>query len=439
MSFLAANKLETPEYVPQFIPQPLALAIIWSAILIPLFAVLACVALIFIPSFQDTVPAPAGCTLLGMRGKSTIQDEYDPKYLSGSPPANGGWKVKSIFIYPIKSCKGVEMEKVDVVETGLKYDRQFSFAQLHSPFPLSASDSKSKKADHKWKFITQREFPLMSQVKTEIWIPDPQKPSYKEDLPYVKTGGAIVVTFPWEAPGWRGNLNSLWCKITQSTPEKSFIIPFKPTDTQLKRDYSEESYTIWKETVSATNMGLHVPPELKYFLGVRNPMTLFRVSNDREVFRTAPRKKELGWQPVTGFADAFPIHLLGISSCQELSRTQTPGSPSLSVRRFRANIVVEGPQPYEEEFWKKVKLGKYVFYVACRCVRCLMPNVDPDTGKRHGSEPNKTLRATRNVDPGAPLSGCLGMNLVPAAKEGVLRVGDVVEILDEGQHLYEPL
>lgn len=42
-----------------------------------------------------------------------------------------------------------------------------------------------------------------------------------------------------------------------------------------------------------------------------------------------------------------------------------------------------------------------------------MPNVHPSSGVRHPVEPDKSLRAFRAVDEGAPRSGCLGMQLTP--------------------------
>lgn len=42
-----------------------------------------------------------------------------------------------------------------------------------------------------------------------------------------------------------------------------------------------------------------------------------------------------------------------------------------------------------------------------------MPNVDHYTGERHPREPDDSLRTRRNVDEGAPLNGCLGMQLTP--------------------------
>ena len=414
-----------------------SLVVVYSVVLIPLFMVTGAIVLIILPNFEDQIPAPTSCRMLGVHEKTNIADEHHEKYSQGSnEDKRGNWRVKSLWIYPIKSCKGVEVQSSDIIKTGLRYDRQFSFAQLISPFPVSASDSKATKANHKWKFITQREFSMLSLVKTELWLPDPKKPSYSEDLPAVKTEGAIIVTFPYQEDGWRGMLANLAAKFRGGVPEKSFSIPFSPTEEQIKRDYTLEDFTIWKDTTKSLNMGILVPPELKYFLGVRNPLSLFRVSNYREVYRTAPRKEQLGWQPITGFADAFPINILGIASVQDLSRKQPAGSPTLSVKRFRANIIVAGTSPYAEERWKKIRIGDYEYHVVCRCVRCGIPNIDFETGIKHKVQPYKTLITQRNVDEGAPGLGCLGMQMVPSLEESEIKVGDSIEVLEVGEHQY---
>jgi uncharacterized protein YcbX len=112
-------------------------------------------------------------------------------------------------------------------------------------------------------------------------------------------------------------------------------------------------------------------------------------------------------------------------------------TPRLSAKRFRANLIVTGPAAYAEDEWKRVRIGAQEFAVSCRTARCKMPNVDPDTGARHATEPDRTLRAVRAVDRGAgPYTGCLGMQLVPVAREGEVRVGDEVVVLEKGEHVY---
>lgn len=69
-----------------------------------------------------------------------------------------------------------------------------------------------------------------------------------------------------------------------------------------------------------------------------------------------------------------------------------------------------------------------------------MPNVNQETGVRHPSEPDKTLRTFRAIDEGAGKNlGCLGMQLVPTTKDGALRVGDEITVLEVGEHHYQKL
>jgi len=77
-------------------------------------------------------------------------------------------------------------------------------------------------------------------------------------------------------------------------------------------------------------------------------------------------------------------------------------------------------------------------------VRCLLPNVDPDTGIKHRAEPDRSLRAHRQVDAGAPNKGCLGMQMTPLFDktahpldmESTLELDMGVEVLEKGQHEY---
>lgn len=116
-----------------------------------------------------------------------------------------------------------------------------------------------------------------------------------------------------------------------------------------------------------------------------------------------------------------------------------------SVRNISGNLLnhglidvpVTGPEPYEEDTWKKVRIGSYEFAVSCRTARCKLPNVDPTSAEVHASEPDRTLRRLRNVDAGAgKYVGCLGMQVVPISKKSVVDVGDEVVPLEYGEHVY---
>jgi len=390
---------------------------------------------------------PKGCRKLGMKIESNLTNEFDKKFSEGRPPSTEEtsaewWRLKSLWIYPVKSCRGVELNRGTVISTGMEYDRQFTFAQLKSPFPVAENTPNKEKAAHKWEFITQRQYPLLAKIRTEMWVPDQSVDTYTPHAEDVESGGVIIMSFPYQLAGWNGYLARLGAWIWGTVPEKQFRVPFDPTPVQIEKSgYSYEKMTIWKDTVSALNLEIEIPDELRYFLGISNKLGLFRIDNAklREVHRNAPTKEDLGYQPVTGFQDAYPLHLVNLASIRDVE-SQIPkvkGAPRLSATRFRANLIITGPDAYLEETWRRVKIGFYEYDVSSRTARCKMPNVDQVTGEKHASEPDRTLRSFRAVDEGTgPNIGCLGMQMVPISRESALRVGDEITVLEVGEHCY---
>ncbi|EPE33079.1 MOSC N-terminal [Glarea lozoyensis ATCC 20868] len=390
---------------------------------------------------------PQGCRKLGMKIESNLLNEFDKKFSEGRPPSTEEtsaewWRLKSMWIYPVKSCKGVELNRGTIISTGMEYDRQFTFAQLKSPFPVNANTPEKDKAAHKWEFITQRQFPLLANVRTEMWMPDQSVDTYKPHCDDVESGGVIIMSFPWQEPGWKAAVARWGGSFLGRVPEKQFRVPFDPTPVQIeKAGYSFEKMTIWKDTVNSLNLEIDIPEELRYYLGISNKLGLFRIDNSklREVHKMAPTKAEIGYQPVTGFQDSYPLHLVNLASVRDVESKMpyVKGAPRLSATRFRPNLIITGPEAYNEDTWRKIKIGFYEYYVSCRTTRCKLPNVDQSTGQNHASEPDKTLRSFRAVDEGAgPNVGCLGVQMIPISKESALRVGDEITVLETGEHRY---
>lgn len=67
-----------------------------------------------------------------------------------------------------------------------------------------------------------------------------------------------------------------------------------------------------------------------------------------------------------------------------------------------------------------------------------MPNVDQESGTRHPKEPDRTLRATREVDENAKGSGCLGMQLTPLFEDASIAKANATSGLlgDDGDDEY---
>lgn len=416
----------------------------------------------YVVRLRSEQSTPRGCRRLGLpANRSNIHDEYDPKYSQGVPEsqtdADGhpAWRIKALFTYPIKSCAGVELDVADVVPTGLQYDRQFCFAEYMTPQPGSSGAAKPH-----WTARTMREGPFcrLALIRPEIWIPDPSAPDYHPELEEVQSQGVLVINYPRPlGTGARFYLDKLAIQLGVISSELSFRVPLYPPSSRLST-YPSISVKVWKDAPFAHDYAQHVPSSLRDFLcpsdasSPRGPLTLFRVdpSHHREIFRCAPRKEEVGFQTVTGFADAYPLHLLNISSVQDVATRCAESIPRLSIRRFRANIIIQGPPAFTEDGWKRIRISPrsaslsdfqsqsqsqsqlpgsdsqssspnpppegVEIYTVCRTMRCKLPNVDPDTGIRHRNEPDRTLRSYRCIDPGDYTNAALGMQLVPAVQ-----------------------
>ncbi|KAI1628253.1 MOSC domain-containing protein [Exophiala viscosa] len=367
-----------------------------------------------------------------LQGRSHMSDEYNLGY---TKPRNtrdeSKWKVKALHIHPIKSCAAVELDVADIDGAGLTWDRKFAFAELLKPQTrLDASEVEKKP---RWTFRTQRQpgYEKLVHVHPEIWLPDRSKQKFTE-----KDKGFLVVKYPRIPRGPLATLVRMLTDLGFLSNEKSFTVPLVPPE---NHKYPSEHVAIWKDNPRWLNFGVHVPADFGTYLGVKNPLTLFRVDpkSYREVYRCAPRKESLGYQSVVGFADAYPVHLLNIASVRDVAGKVAKDIPRFSAKRFRANILVSGPSAYDEDNWKRIRIGKHTFYCACHTVRCRLPNVDPDTADRHPVEPDKTLKAFRCIDDGDPLNACLGLQLVPAESEPFqIRVDDEIEVLERGEHHY---
>jgi uncharacterized protein len=84
------------------------------------------------------------------------------------------------------------------------------------------------------------------------------------------------------------------------------------------------------------------------------------------------------------------LHVVSRASCDELRvHLQREGGPAAGVLRYRPNLVLDGPdaqlQAFAEDFllairWRDAERDAAV-EVGARCIRCVVPNVDPANGE----------------------------------------------------------
>jgi uncharacterized protein YcbX len=145
------------------------------------------------------------------------------------------------------------------------------------------------------------------------------------------------------------------------------------------------------------------------------------------------------WIPLPEFAlidgkpqeqlyDVAPVLLNNQASLDDLNRRA--GSP-IPMDRFRANVVVEGLEPYaEDEIESLIAPDVELVYVSV-CERCIMTTTDQSTGERPSKEPIKTLSTYRKRE-NPYASGVVFGAYLGVSREGRLRRGDRLEIATRG-------
>lgn len=123
------------------------------------------------------------------------------------------------------------------------------------------------------------------------------------------------------------------------------------------------------------------------------------------------------------FADAYPFLLVNQASLDYL---QQYCPISLSVSRFRPNIVVQGAAAFEEDSWKTIQIGDLIFDLVKPCTRCILTTVDPLSGEKNNQlEPLTTLQLFRQNHNNEIH---FGQQMI-ARQSGQLHVGDTVTVL----------
>ncbi|KAE8373089.1 hypothetical protein BDV26DRAFT_75688 [Aspergillus bertholletiae] len=298
-------------------------------------------------------------------------------------------EILSLRIYPIKSCRGLRLQKTTLHMEGLDLDRRWMLV-----------DAKT------YEFLTIRQIPEMTLINTAL------------------------------------SPNSQWLVVTfTDVPDKEVRVPLRPDAAWLDAHTTLGQVNIWDIDTDAYIYGPEVNGPFCDFLG-RDVCLVYKGPTPR-VMRGNGDPELLGRTQNVNFPDVHPVLIASEASMAELnSRLVAKGEEPIEVERFRANVIIRGDEPWVEDEWKVVRIvdgeGKALeFDVLARCARCQVPNVDPDTAVKHRTQPWNTLMSYRRVDEGMKYKPCFGMLCAPRG-EGALEVGmrfDVLEVTDEHRYI----
>ena len=275
--------------------------------------------------------------------------------------------IARLFVYPIKSCAGVEVNETLLIETGLEFDRAWMVVD-------SAGD-----------FVTQRELPRMALIR----------PQLKHSEMILRAPGMLALHIAFD------------------------------------RVEEPARVRVWKDEVAAYDMGDIAAQWFSDFLSEPGKLRKLRlVRFDPEQQRLSSLKWTDGIEAPNQFADGFPLLVASEGSLSELNaRLVAAGHGAVGIERFRPNVVLAGIEAHDEDRVDTLHITTAEGEVSLRpvkpCARCPIPDIDPATGTS-SPEVGDMLRTYRS-DPRVDGAITFGMNaIVLQGVEHALRVGQPV-------------
>ena len=260
--------------------------------------------------------------------------------------------LSGLNIYPVKSAAGIALRTAEAQLRGLEFDRRWMITDLRG------------------KFMTQRQFPRMALIQTQI------------------EAGKLHLS--------AAGMESLAISPTENSPVK---------------------VEVWGDRCQAIPANDSANAWLSQFLD--RPCQLVYMPEDE--VRPVDRNYAVDKRDHVSFADGFPYLLISEASLEDLNRRLEAPLP---MNRFRPNFVVSGCEPFAEDTWKRIRIGAIEFHLVKLCSRCAITTVDQATGIR-GQEPLATLGTYRRQKGKV----VFGQNLIPK-NEGTIALGDEIEVVE---------
>ncbi|PKA62795.1 Molybdenum cofactor sulfurase [Apostasia shenzhenica] len=288
--------------------------------------------------------------------------------------------VSNIFVYPVKSCRGISVSQAPISPTGFRWDRQWMVVNL------------------KKRAYTQR-------VEAKLALVEPELPAESFDVNWIPSDNSYLIL---KAPD------------------------MDPLKVCLNRAFNViDGVSVWEWSGSAFDEGAEASEWFTKYLG--KPSRLVRFNTSSETRSVDPNYAQ-GYK--TMFSDGFPFLVVSQGSLDALNELLKEPLP---IDRFRPNILVDGCEPFSEDLWKVTKLGNMTFHGVKLCARCKIPTINQDNSIA-GTEPTETMMKFRTDK---ALNRCklsqakvyFGQNLVceeslSKSKNGcAVKVGDPVYVL----------
>mmetsp|Transcript_68299 Transcript_68299/g.142773 ORF Transcript_68299/g.142773 Transcript_68299/m.142773 type:complete len:378 (+) Transcript_68299:86-1219(+) len=298
--------------------------------------------------------------------------------------------ITQILVYPIKSGAAISSEEERLLDSGFERDRRFQIT------------------DESGKFVTPRD-------------------SLK----------AYGTTHP--------SANELFRVRSEFTPERSLKLSregLHPLSIDLVNAQPTTAEAQILNNGNKTELLLDYGDEASQWLSEATGIKGARLQGIGPKYKRVVRENPKQGQPppsdncALNLGDEAPILLTNEASLQDLKRRQRwqfkyKVSQNLSMERFRPNIVVTGCLPWEEDTWKRIRIGSVEFLVWQPTGRCLMTSFDEESLKQDDLLGLLRSFRTRKHTPETAEQANFGMHLIPVAGcPAHIRVDDEIEVLE---------
>lgn len=273
-------------------------------------------------------------------------------------------KITALFVYPIKSMKGIALDKARLTGKGLLYDRRWMVVREDGSF------------------VTQRDIPRMALVNTRLC----------EEGVELSLPGHGSITVPFE------------------------LHHGKKIETR-----------VWRVGCQTVDQGRHISGWLTRALESKEPLRLVRMhpkftrpQNKPEIMGKETSVDFADAAPFLLASEASLDKLNAVLESQSL--------PSVPMNRFRPNITVEGLEPFAEHRLAGLVAQDYQLRLCAPCERCIVTTINQETAERDtAGQPFKTLQMINPI-PGKPLAPAFGQYAALTRGESqLMNVGDYFE------------
>ena len=176
--------------------------------------------------------------------------------------------------------------------------------------------------------------------------------------------------------------------------------------------------TIWHDQCQSKTVSAEANKWFSRFLGRPCQLVYQPESNIRSVDPDYATDNDQ-----VSYADGFPFLIATTASLANLNESM---SQSLSMQRFRPNLVISGCHAYAEDSWREINVDSITFKLPKPCSRCSVPGINPETAHLE-KETLSRLNQLRNWKNKV----YFGQNAVHE-QQGILSVGDRVEVIQTG-------